>query len=100
MIFRDEPQFQPIEKTSVARAVNTDKDIIKVGDLYYMCFQGVWFMARSANGPWSVDRYRPEARFTRFPSSSPSHHVTYVTVVKTMTMTNGSRTRRLRATPE
>ena len=30
------------------RAVNTDKDIIKVGDLYYMCFQGVWFMSTSA----------------------------------------------------
>ena len=37
--------------TSVSRAVNTDKDIIKVGDLYYMCFQGVWFMGRSRTGP-------------------------------------------------
>ena len=49
-----EPQYQPIEKTTVSRAVNTDKDIIKVGDLYYMCFQGVWFMAKAAAGPWEV----------------------------------------------
>jgi len=47
------PQFQPIETTTVQRAVNTDKDIFKVGDLYYMCFQGVWFMSREAAGPWS-----------------------------------------------
>ena len=43
------PEFQPIEKTTVQRAVNTDKDILKVGDLYYMCFQGVWFMSTDAD---------------------------------------------------
>ncbi len=48
------PEFQPIEKTTVQRAVNTDKDILKVGDLYYMCFQGVWFVSRTATGPWTV----------------------------------------------
>ena len=48
------PQFQPIEKTTVQRAVNTDKDILKVGDLYYMCFQGVWFMSKTPTGPWKV----------------------------------------------
>ncbi len=52
--YNGEPQFEPIPTTTVSRATNTDKDIIKVGDLYYMCFQGVWFMARSANGPWEV----------------------------------------------
>jgi hypothetical protein len=46
------PEFQTISPTTVARATNTDKDIFKVGDLYYMCFQGVWFMARAATGPW------------------------------------------------
>jgi hypothetical protein len=79
--FQGSPEFQPIEKTSVARAVNTDKDIIKVGDLYYMCFQGVWFMARSANGPWSATETVPKEIY-EIPASSPSHHVTYVTVVE------------------
>ena len=46
--------------TSVARAVNTDKDIIKVGDLYYMCFQGVWFMAAAAAGPMGSHRHGAE----------------------------------------
>ena len=58
--YQGDPKFEPIEKTTVARAVNTDKDIIKVGDLYYMCFQGVWFMAEAPTGPWEVagDRCR------------------------------------------
>jgi len=79
--YQGEPKFEPIPTTVVERAVNTDKDIIKVGDLYYMCFQGVWFMARSANGPWEVATSVPEAIY-KIPASSPSHNVTYVTVVE------------------
>ena len=63
-----DPEFQPIEKTAVSRAVNTDKDIIKVGDIYYMCFQGVWFMSKSATGPWEVTGRCPN-RFMRFQSA-------------------------------
>ena len=73
------PQFQPIETTKVQRAVNTDKDILKVGDLYYMCFQGVWFMSKSATGPWEVTAAVPKEIY-EIPVSSPSHSVTYVTV--------------------
>jgi hypothetical protein len=73
------PQFQPIEKTNLQRAANTDKDIIKVGDLYYMCFQGVWFMGKSPTGPWEATGSVPGEIYT-IPASSPSHNVTYVTV--------------------
>ena len=73
------PEFQPIEKTSVQRAVNTDKDILKVGDLDYMCFQGVWFMSKSPTGPWEVTGEVPKSIY-EIPVSSPSHAVTYVTV--------------------
>ena len=73
------PQFQPIEKTNLQRAANTDKDIIKVGDLYYMCFQGVWFMGKSPTGPWEATGSVPGEIYT-IPASSPSHTVTYVTV--------------------
>ena len=55
------PEFQPIEKTTVQRAVNTDKDILKVGDLYYMCFQGVWFMSKTPTGPVGGHRRGAEA---------------------------------------
>jgi len=77
--YNGEPKFEPIEKTAVARAVNTDKDIIKVGDLYYMCFQGVWFMAKSPTGPWEVTGSVPKQIY-EIPTSSPAHNVTYVTV--------------------
>jgi len=74
-----DPKFEPIEKTTVSRAVNTDKDIIKVGDLYYMCFQGVWFMSKAASGPWEVTGTVPKQIY-EIPVSSPSSNVTYVTV--------------------
>jgi hypothetical protein len=80
VVYQGDPQFQAIEgATGVERAANTDKDIIKYGDLYYMCFQGVWFMSRSATGPWEVASSVPQQIYT-IPASSPSHHVTYVTV--------------------
>jgi hypothetical protein len=79
--YQGAPDFQPIPQTTVSRAVNTDKDIIKVGDVYYMCFQGVWFMSRSPNGPWEVASSVPSAIY-EIPSSSPAHNVTYVTVVE------------------
>lgn len=77
--YQGDPKFEPIPTTTVARAANTDKDIIKVGDLYYMCFQGVWFVSKSASGPWEVTESVPKAIY-EIPISSPSHNVTYVTV--------------------
>src|SRR5262249_16699587 len=73
------PEFKPIESTSLQGAVNTDKEIIKVGDLYYRCFQGVWFMSRNANGPWEVTSSVPQEIY-QIPPSSPAYNVTYVTV--------------------
>ena len=77
--FQGDAQFAPIEQTSLQRAVNTDKDVFKVGELYYMCYQGVWFVGKAATGPWEVAESVPEAIY-RIPASSPSHHVTYVTI--------------------
>ncbi|MFL6280471.1 MAG: hypothetical protein ACJ731_10200, partial [Vicinamibacterales bacterium] len=77
--FQGDPQFAPIEKTTAQRAVNTDKDVFKVGDQFYMCYQGVWFVGKSATGPWEVASSVPEQIY-QIPPSSPSHHVTYVTV--------------------
>jgi len=79
VIYQGDPVFDPITGTIVSRAVNVDKDIIKVGDLYYMCFQGVWFMGRSPKGPWEVAASVP-ASIYEIPVSSPAHNVTYVTI--------------------
>ena len=69
--FQGDPQFQPIEQTTVQRAVNTDKDVFKVGELYYMCYQGVWFVGKTATGPWEVASSVPEAIY-QIPPSSPA----------------------------
>jgi len=74
-----EPQFEPIESIGVSRAVNTDKQILKVGDLYYMCFDGVWFMSTSPKGPWTLADTVPKEVY-EIPISSPAHNVTYVTI--------------------
>jgi hypothetical protein len=77
--YQGDAQFTPIEQTTVQRAVNTDKDVFKVGDKYYMCYQGVWFVGDAAGGPWQVAESVPEQIY-QIPVSSPAHHVTYVTV--------------------
>jgi hypothetical protein len=79
VIFNGNPEFKPIEGTSLALAVNTDKEIIKVGDMYYMCIDGVWFMGRNPNGPWAVADSVP-AEIYQIPASSSAYSVTYVTV--------------------
>jgi hypothetical protein len=77
--YEGEPQFRPIETTQLSYAVNTENKVIKVVDLYYLCFQGVWFMSRSASGPWETASSVPSAIY-QIPPSSPVHNVTYVKV--------------------
>ena len=79
--YQGDPKFAPIEQTKVEYAVNTDKDIIKFGDLYYMCYQGVWFTSKSPTGPWALCESVPKEIY-EIPASSPAHNVTYVTVVE------------------
>lgn len=73
-----DPQFKPIESTSLQYATNTQERVIKVGDLYYLCFDGVWFMSKNANGPWKTADNVPKEIYT-IPPSSPVYNVTYVT---------------------
>ncbi len=79
VVYQGEPEFVAIDPTMLERAVNTDKDVIKAGDLYYMCVQGVWFTSMSATEGWEVATSVPQEIYN-IPASSPVHHVTYVTV--------------------
>jgi hypothetical protein len=56
--------------------------VIQVGDVYYLCLQGVWFMSTSALGPWTTPSSVPQVIYT-IPPSSPVYNVTYVTQVTT-----------------
>jgi hypothetical protein len=77
--YQGDPEFKPEPGTKVQSAANTDKDIFKFGDTYYMCYQGVWFSAKGPNGPWEVETEIPKEIYD-IPASSSHHHVTYVTV--------------------
>lgn len=72
------PQFAPIQGTSLYYAVNTPQKVIKDGNLFYLCFQGVWFVSSEPQGPWRTAQYVPEQIYT-IPPSSPVYNVTYVT---------------------
>jgi len=74
-----EPQFKPIEHTSLEYAINTSTDVIRADDKYYACHNAVWFVSATPTGPWVVADYIP-AEIYRIPASSPLYHVRYVRV--------------------
>ncbi len=74
-----DPKFEPIAGTKVSYAVNTPNDVLQVGDSYYLCLQGVWFVSDSARGPWTTADRVPEEVYA-IPPESPKHNVTYVNI--------------------
>ena len=76
--YAGDPKFEPIKGTSMEYATNTADKVIKVGDVYYLCLQGVWFMSPNSTGPWTACTSVPQEIYT-IPSSSPVYNVTYVT---------------------
>ena len=45
-----EPQFLPITGTTMSYATNTQNRVIQVGSEYYLCYQGIWFVATQSAG--------------------------------------------------
>jgi hypothetical protein len=76
--YSGDPEFKPIEGTSLSYAVNTPNKVIQVGDVYYLVLNGVWFMSSSPQGPWQTAQTVPQVIYT-IPPSSPVYNVTYVT---------------------
>lgn len=75
--YNGQPQFSPITGTSMSYATNTPNKVIQVGNLYYLCFQGLWFTSTTPNGPWQTAASVPSQIYT-IPPSSPVYNVTYV----------------------
>jgi hypothetical protein len=75
-----EPQFLPITGTSLSYATNTPNKVIQVDSQYYLCYQGIWFVASTPTGPWQTAQTVPQVIYT-IPPSSPVYNVTYVTQV-------------------
>jgi hypothetical protein len=73
------PRLVPIEGTTLRYAVNTRTPVVQVGDLYYACENGVWFVSASPLGPWTLATALPPAIYA-IPPSCPIHYVTYVRI--------------------
>jgi hypothetical protein len=76
--YAGEPKFEPIKGTSMEYATNTRDKVIELEGTYYLCLQGVWFIAPTPTGPWSTCQSVPKEIYT-IPPSSPVYNVTYVT---------------------
>jgi hypothetical protein len=79
VVYDGQPQFVPIQGTSVQYAPNSPNSVFLVSGSYYCCDQGVWFCGASATGPWAYCTSVPQAIYT-IPPSNPTYNVTYVTV--------------------
>ncbi|HUC19232.1 MAG TPA: hypothetical protein VMA37_16250 [Acetobacteraceae bacterium] len=71
------PKFVPIPGTAILYAVNTDAQVLKIGEKYYACENGAWFVAVAPTGPWALADSLPPAIAT-IPPTSPLYNVTYV----------------------
>ncbi|MCI0595830.1 MAG: hypothetical protein L0Z48_04725, partial [candidate division Zixibacteria bacterium] len=79
VIYDGDPQFEPIEETDLEYAANTPYDVIKVDNLYYLCFSGIWFYSRSPYRGWIVCTAVPLSIY-RIPPACPVYHVTHVRI--------------------
>jgi hypothetical protein len=84
VVYNGTPEFKPIEGTSLTYATNTADKVIGVGNAYYLCLQGIWFMSPNPTGPWTTATLVPNSIYT-IPPSSPLYNVTYVTQTTTPT---------------
>jgi hypothetical protein len=82
VIYTGAPQFVAVEGTTLLYATNTPDRVIQVGDVYYLCLQGIWFMSATPQGPWTTAPSVPAVIYT-IPPSSPVYNVTYVTQTTT-----------------
>ena len=77
--YHGDPEFRTIEGTRISYAVNTTKDVFKLGKAYYCCYQGVWFISKKPNGSWKVCDKVPDEIYS-IPATNPKYYVTYVYV--------------------
>lgn len=73
------PRFEPIIGTTILYAVNTNVQVLKIGDRYFACEGGAWFVAALPTGPWALADSLP-AEIRTIPPTSPFYNVTYVQV--------------------
>jgi hypothetical protein len=74
------PEFKKIDGTDVSYAVNTGAQVLEIDGRYYAVDNGVWFVATSPTGPWTVADEVPEDKIAEIPPTEPVYNVTHVHV--------------------
>lgn len=69
-------RFEQVSGTSLHFAVNTASQVILADGRYYAVEEGVWYIADSPYGPWSVSETRPNG-LDAIPPSSPLYNTRY-----------------------
>ncbi len=75
IIFKGQPNLQPIAQTALLWATNTTADVIvdTATNFYYVLISGRWYRAASLGGPWSyVPGSNLPPSFAQIPVSSPA----------------------------
>jgi hypothetical protein len=72
-----EPQFEPIDGTEMTFAVNTEFQVLEIGDVYYVCYEAVWYESDGPTGPFTVTLEVPE-EVQKLPADNPNYNVKYV----------------------
>jgi uncharacterized protein YraI len=79
--YSGDPKFEPIEGTSLAYAVNTNDQVIQVGNKYFVLKDGVWFVGDTPTGPFAVATAVPDEIY-KIPASSLVYNATYVRIYR------------------
>lgn len=79
VVYDGEPHFVNISGTPLYRADNTNKQVLRHNNFYYLCQDAAWFSATSATGPWQPAIEIPEA-ISSIPPDDPAYNVTFVKI--------------------
>jgi hypothetical protein len=73
------PHFVNISGTPLYRADNTDKQVLRHNDYYYLCQDAAWYSSPSATGPWHPALEIPQEIYD-IPRGDPAYNVTFVKI--------------------
>lgn len=76
-----DPQFQTIGATDMSYALNTGFQVLRYGNSYYCCYQGVWYQANNPLGPWAVAIALP-AQLPLIPATCPLYNTRYCNIYR------------------
>ena len=82
VVYNGAPEFKNVEGLNLQYALNTESDVFKDDNIYYLCDNAVWFKSSGPNGPWQVADNRPN-EIEKIPAENPKFNTKYVYIYET-----------------